>query len=94
MDLNLSVGQRITTRARIFWLLPFWITLDGSQLLDVEGKLASWKTFCIRQQDVINQIKAVNPNDTVFIADEESGYRKTNHTLKLIYETLPSIQTK
>lgn len=84
MDLNLSVGQRITTRGEDFLITTILNNTDGSQLLSVEGisELVKGKRFAFDTK-IDDQIKPVNPNDTVFIADEESGYRKT----KLYIET-------
>lgn len=81
---QISVGQRITTRGEDFLITNITNNSDGSQLLDVEGisELVKGKRFAFDTK-IDNGIKPVDPNDTQFIADTESGYRKT----KLYIET-------
>lgn len=81
---SITVGQRITTRGEDFLITNIVNNSDGSQLLDVEGisELVKGKRFAFDTK-IDTQIKPVNPNDTIFIADEESGYRKS----KLYIET-------
>ncbi|WP_418639538.1 helicase-related protein [Winogradskyella sp.] len=81
---QISVGQRITTRGEDFLITNIVNNSDGSQLLDVEGisELVKGKRFAFDTK-IDNEIKPVDPNDTQFIADTESGYRKT----KLYIET-------
>jgi len=81
---SIAVGQRITTRGEDFLITNIINNSDGSQLLDVEGisELVKGKRFAFDTK-IDNEIKPVNPNDTQFIADIESGYRKS----KLYIET-------
>lgn len=81
---TISVGQRITTRGEDFLITNIVNNSDGSQLLDVEGisELVKGKRFAFDTK-IDSEIKPVDPNDTKFIADSESGYRKT----KLYVET-------
>lgn len=81
---SISVGQRITTRGEDFLITNIINNSDGSQLLDVEGisELVKGKRFAFDTK-IDDEIKPVDPNDTQFIADTESGYRKT----KLYIET-------
>ena len=82
--MTLSPGQRITTRGEDFLITNIVTNSDGSYLLDVEGvsELVKGKRFSF-DTSIDKEIKAVNPNDTKFIADTETGYRKT----KLYIET-------
>jgi SNF2 family DNA or RNA helicase len=81
---SISVGQRITTRGEDFLITNIINNSDGSQLLDVEGisELVKGKRFAFDTK-IDSEIKPVDPNDTQFIADTESGYRKS----KLYIET-------
>ena len=82
--MNLTTGQRITTRGEDFLITNIITNSDGSSLLDVEGisELVKGKRFSF-DTTIDKEIKPVDPNDTIFIADNESGYRKT----KLYIET-------
>jgi SNF2 family DNA or RNA helicase len=80
----IAIGQRITTRGEDFLITNMINNSDGSKLLDVEGisELVKGKRFAFDTK-IDSEIKAVDPNDTVFIADTEAGYRKS----KLYIET-------
>lgn len=82
--MNLTTGQRITTRGEDFLITSIVTNKDGSYLLDTEGisELVKGKRFCF-DTSIDTEIKAVNPTDTLFIADQDAGYRKT----KLYIET-------
>ena len=82
--MNLNTGQRITTRGEDFLITNIITNSDGSHLLGVEGisELVKGKRFSF-DTSIDREIKAVNPNDTKFFADTETGYRKT----KLYIET-------
>lgn len=81
---SIAVGQRITTRGEDFLITSIINNSDGSKLLDVEGitELVKGKRFAFDTK-IDTEIKPVDPNDTIFIADTESGYRKS----KLYIET-------
>src|SRR5690606_18766835 len=81
---SIAVGQRITTRGEDFLITNIINNSDGSKLLDVEGitELVKGKRFAFDTK-IDTEIKPVDPNDTIFIADTESGYRKS----KLYIET-------
>ena len=80
----MAIGQRITTRGEDFLITNIINNSDGSQLLDVEGisELVKGMRFAFDTK-IDNEIKPVDPNETKFIADTESGYRKS----KLYIET-------
>lgn len=80
----IAIGQRITTRGEDFLITNIINNSDGSQLLDVEGisELVKGMRFAFDTK-IDNEIKPVDPNETKFIADTESGYRKS----KLYIET-------
>jgi SNF2 family DNA or RNA helicase len=82
--MTLSSGQRITTRGEDFLITNIITNSDGSYLIDVEGvsELVKGKRFSF-DTSIDKEIKPVDPNDTRFIADSETGYRKT----KLYIET-------
>jgi len=82
--MNFSTGQRISTRGEDFLITNIVTNNDGSYLLDAEGisELVKGKRFSF-DTSIDNDIKPVNPKDTQFIADTDTGYRKT----KLFVET-------
>lgn len=82
--MNLSAGQRITTRGEDFLITNIILNDDGSYLLDSEGisELVKGKKFCF-DTSIDKDIKAVDPINTKFIADTDLGYRKS----KLYIET-------
>jgi SNF2 family DNA or RNA helicase len=82
--MTLTTGQRITARGEDFLVTNIVTNNDGTYLLDVEGisELVKGKRFAF-DTAIDQDIKPVNPNETIFIADTEGGYRKT----KLYLET-------
>lgn len=82
--MNLTSGQRITVRGEDFLITNIITNSDESHLLDVEGitALVKGKRFSF-DTTIDKEIRPVDPNDTKFIADTETGYRKT----KLYIET-------
>ena len=82
--MNLTVGQRITTRGEDFLITDVITNKDGSFIIDSEGisELVKGKKFCF-DTSIDKGIKAVDPINTKFIADTDNGYRKT----KLYIET-------
>ena len=82
--MNLNSGQRISTRGEDFLITNIVTNKDGSHLLDAEGisELVKGKRFCF-DTSIDTDIKAVDPVNTKFIADNNIGYRKS----KLYIET-------
>ena len=82
--MNLTTGQRITTRGEDFLITNIVTNKDGSHLIDTEGisELVKGKRFCF-DTNLDQEIKAVDPVNTMFIPDTDTGYRKT----KLYIET-------
>ena len=82
--MNLSTGQRITTRGEDFLITDVVTNKDGSFIIDSEGisELVKGKKFCF-DTSIDKDIKAVDPVNTKFIADTDTGYRKS----KLYIET-------
>lgn len=82
--MNLTSGQRISTRGEEFLITDVQPNFDGSFILDAEGisELVKGQRFCF-DTNIDNDIKPVDPIDTRFIADNDAGYRKT----KLYLET-------
>ena len=82
--MNLTAGQRITTRGEDFLITDVITNKDGSFIIDSEGisELVKGKKFCF-DTSIDKDIKAVDPINTKFIADTDNGYRKT----KLYIET-------
>lgn len=82
--MNLTTGQRITTRGEDFLITDIITNKDGSYIIDATGisELVKGKRFCFDTSIDIG-IKAVDPVNTIFIADTDAGYRKT----KLYIET-------
>jgi len=82
--MNLTAGQRITTRGEDFLITNVATNIDGSFLIDSEGisELVKGKKFCF-DTSIDKDIKAVDPINTKFIADTDNGYRKS----KLYIET-------
>ncbi|AXG70817.1 RNA polymerase-associated protein RapA [Kordia sp. SMS9] len=81
---TIAAGQRITTRGEDFLVTNVVNNSDNSQLLDAEGisELVKGKRFTFDTK-IDTEIKPVDPNDTIFIADTGNGYRKS----KLYIET-------
>ena len=82
--MNLTAGQRITTRGEDFLITDVVTNKDGSFIIDSEGisELVKGKKFCF-DTSIDKDIKAVDPINTRFIADTDLGYRKS----KLYIET-------
>ena len=82
--MNLTAGQRITTRGEDFLITGVVTNKDGSFIIDSEGisELVKGKKFCF-DTSIDKDIKAVDPINTKFIADTDLGYRKS----KLYIET-------
>jgi SNF2 family DNA or RNA helicase len=82
--MNLTIGQRISTRGEDFIITNSNTNYDGSWLLEAEGisELVKGKRFTF-DSNIDSDIKPIDPNHTKLIADNDSGYRKT----KLFLET-------
>jgi SNF2 family DNA or RNA helicase len=82
--MNLTIGQRISTRGEDFIITSSNINFDGTWLLEAEGisELVKGKRFTFDSK-IDTDIKPIDPNHTQLIADTNSGYRKT----KLFLET-------
>jgi len=82
--MNLTIGQRISTRGEDFIITNSNTNYDGSWLLEAEGisELVKGKRFTF-DSNIDSDIKPIDPNQTKLVADNDSGYRKT----KLFLET-------
>jgi len=82
--MNLTIGQRISTRGEDFIITGTNVNHDGSFLFDAEGisELVKGKRFTF-DSVLDDDIKPVDPNLTELVPDTNSGYRKT----KLFLET-------
>lgn len=82
--MNLTIGQRISTRGEDFIITATINNHDGSAIIDAVGisELVKGKRFTF-DSILDKDIKPVDPNYTNLIADTDSGYRKT----KLFLET-------
>src|SRR4051812_30497824 len=82
--MNLTIGQRISTRGEDFIITNSSVNHDGSFILEAEGisELVKGKRFSF-DSSLDTDIRPVDPNHTKLIADTDSGYRKT----KLFLET-------
>jgi hypothetical protein len=82
--MNLTIGQRISTRGEDFIITNTNVNYDGSFLLEAEGisELVKGKRFSF-DSTLDTDIKPVDPNHTKLEADTDTGYRKT----KLFLET-------
>jgi SNF2 family DNA or RNA helicase len=82
--MNLTIGQRISTRGEDFIITSSNANYDGSWLLEAEGisELVKGKRFTF-DSNIDSDIKPIDPIHTKLIADNDSGYRKT----KLFLET-------
>jgi SNF2 family DNA or RNA helicase len=82
--MNLTIGQRFSTRGEDFIITKTDSNYDGSWLIEAEGisELVKGKRFSFDSK-IDSDIKPINPNHTKLIPDTDSGYRKT----KLILET-------
>lgn len=82
--MNLTIGQRISTRGEDFIITNSNANYDGSWILEAEGisELVKGRRFTF-DSNIDSDIKPIDPNQTKLIADNDSGYRKT----KLFLET-------
>lgn len=82
--MNLTIGQRISTRGEDFIITNSVVNNDGSFILEAEGisELVKGKRFSF-DSNLDTDIQPLDPNQTKLIADTDSGYRKT----KLFLET-------
>lgn len=82
--MNLTIGQRISTRGEDFIITDTKPNHDGSFIIQAEGisELVKGKRFSFDSKLDVD-IKPLDPNSTKLIADTNSGYRKT----KLFLET-------
>ena len=82
--MNLTIGQRISTRGEDFIISGFSTNHDGSWLIDAEGmsELVRGRRFSF-DSNIDTDIKPIDPKQTRLTADNETGYRKT----KLFLET-------
>jgi SNF2 family DNA or RNA helicase len=82
--MNLTIGQRISTRGEDFIITNSNANYDGTWLLEAEGisELVKGKRFTF-DSNIDSDIKPIDPNHTKLIADNDSGYRRT----KLFLET-------
>ena len=82
--MNLTIGQRISTRGEDFIITNSNSNHDGTWLIEAEGisELVKGKRFSF-DSNIDSDIKPIDPNHTKLIADNDSGYRKT----KLFLET-------
>lgn len=76
--MNLTAGQRISTRGEDFLITDVVTNQDGSFIINSEGisELVKGKKFCF-DTSIDKDIKAVNPINTRFISDNSNGYRKS-----------------
>lgn len=82
--MNLTIGQRISTRGEDFIITGTTINHDGSAIIDALGisELVKGKRFTF-DSILDKDIQPVDPNQTRLVPDTDSGYRKT----KLFLET-------
>ena len=82
--MNLTIGQRISTRGEDFIVTGTNINFDGSAIIDAEGisELVKGKKFSF-DGFLDTDIKIMDPHGTQLVADTDSGYRK----IKLFLET-------
>ena len=76
--MNLTVGQRISTRGEDFLITNIYPNHDGSFILDVEGisDLVKGKRFTF-DTSIDKDIKPVDPSNPKFIGDTSPNYRET-----------------
>lgn len=82
--MNLTIGQRISTRGEDFIITNTNVNYDGSWLINAEGisELVKGKRFSFDSR-IDTDISPVDPKQIRLIPDTDSGYRKT----KLFLET-------
>ena len=76
--MNLTIGQRISTRGEDFIITNSNINHDGTWLSDAEGisELVKGKRFSF-DSNIDSDIKPIDPNQARLVADNDTGYRKT-----------------
>ena len=76
--MNLTIGQRISTRGEDFLITNIFTNHDGSFLLDVEGinDLVKGKRFTF-DTSIDTDINPVDPTNTRFVGDTSPNYRET-----------------
>lgn len=76
--MNLTIGQRISTRGEDFIITNTNVNYDGSWLIEAEGisELVKGKRFSF-DSSLDTDIKPIDPNQTQLLPDTDSGYRKT-----------------
>ena len=76
--MNLTIGQRISTRGEDFLITNIFTNHDGSFLLEVEGinDLVKGKRFTF-DTSIDTDIKPVDPTNTRFVGDTSPNYRET-----------------
>jgi hypothetical protein len=82
--MNLTIGQRISTRGEDFIITDTKPNYDGTFIIQAEGisELVKGKRFSFDSK-LDTDIKPLDPNSTKLTPDTNSGYRKT----KLFLET-------
>jgi len=82
--MNLTTGQRISTRGEDFIITDSKTNYDGTFLIQAEGisELVKGRRFSF-DSFLDKDIRPVDPNSTILVPDTDSGYRKT----KLFLET-------
>ncbi len=82
--MNLTIGQRISTRGEDFIITNSNANFDGTWIIEAEGisELVKGKRFTF-DSNIDSDIRPIDPNQTKLVADNDSGYRKT----KLFLET-------
>ncbi len=82
--MNLTIGQRISTRGEDFIVTKTEVNHDGSFIIEAEGisELVKGKRFAF-DSTLDRDIRLSDPGQTKLVADTHSGYRKT----KLFLET-------
>jgi SNF2 family DNA or RNA helicase len=82
--MNLTIGQRISTRGEDFIITNIIPNFDNSLIIDAEGisELVKGRRFSF-DTSLDKDIKSINPLETILLPDTDSGYRKT----KLFLET-------
>jgi SNF2 family DNA or RNA helicase len=76
--MNLSVGQRVTTRGEDFLITNVSANHDGTFIIDVEGinDLVKGKRFTF-DTSIDKDIEPLDPSNTKFVGDESPNYRET-----------------
>ena len=76
--MNLSVGQRVTTRGEDFLITNISANHDGTFIINVEGinDLVKGKRFTF-DTSIDKDIEPLDPSNTKFVGDESPNYRET-----------------